>query len=106
MLSSCRQCSRALALDDLYCPQCGAAHELATLQAVLWLGRKALLGAVPGGLIGAAVLALVAVAGAPLMGSAFGSSKAVAVLSQLGALCGALLGAVWKAVSAWNRRQE
>src|SRR5262249_35278453 len=106
MLSCCRQCSQALALDDFYCSQCGAAHQLATLQAVLWLGCQALLGAVPGALLGAAVLALVAAAETPLTGSASGSPKAVAVLSQLGALCGALLGAIWKAVSAWNRRQE
>jgi hypothetical protein len=106
MLSACHQCSRPLALDDIYCPECGAAHQLATVQAVLWLGRKALLGAVPGGVIGAVVLALVAAAETPLTGSASGSPKAVAFLAQLGAVCGALLGAIWKAVSAWNGRQE
>ena len=106
MLSCCRQCSRALALDHFYCPQCGAAHQLNTSQAIIWLGFKALLGAVPGGLIGAVALALVATAVTRLTGSSSGSPKVVAILAQLGALCGALLGGAYKAVSAWNRRQE
>jgi hypothetical protein len=95
-----------LALDDCYCPQCGAAHQLNNVQAIIWLGYKALLGAVPGGLIGAGVLALAATAVISLTGNSFGSPKAVTVLSQLGALWGALLGATCKAVAAWNRRPE
>jgi hypothetical protein len=79
-------------------------HELTTLQATLWLGRKALLGAAPGALLGAVAMAAMAMIVSPTGSS--GSSKILAVLVQLGALVGAFLGGTAKAMRSWNRRQE
>jgi hypothetical protein len=77
-------------------------HRLKAGEAVVWLGQKAIFGAVAGLIFGAVVMAVVAVV---LNGGFSGPPKTITVLSRLGGLCGAMLGATLKAVYAWNCRQ-
>jgi hypothetical protein len=102
MRSKCRQCTRSITLGAVYCPHCGAVHRLSRGQAAVWLGQRALLGAIAGAIFGAVVMALVAVV---LNGGLSGPFKTITVLARLGGVCGAMLGATLKAVYSWNRRQ-
>jgi hypothetical protein len=104
MKSSCPQCSRMIDLNMVYCPHCGAVHRLNPSEATVWLGRKGLIGAVVGGIVGAVVLGSVVVIPALIRDGSSGSPRALSALAQLGALCGGMLGAVCKAGYEWNRR--
>jgi hypothetical protein len=105
MKSACGQCRRTVALDAVYCAHCGAVHRLSPGHTALWLGQKAVIGAGIGIFIGAAAMGLLAVVLALAHGGLSDSMKTIRVLSGLGAICGGMLGAILKAVHAWNRRE-
>jgi cation transporter-like permease len=105
MKSLCRQCTRAISLDALHCPHCGAFHDLTNSETLVWLLQKALIGGIAGAIAGGVIAALVA-AGLAAMHDTSGSTKTIVTLSQLGMLCGAMLRGTFKAAYNWYRRDQ
>src|SRR5262249_13917669 len=90
----CAQCHQPILTDPIYCPNCGPFQKLSPRQAARWLARHAAIGAGVGLVAGAVAMLPVAVAVSLGGGGFAGFWKTAWILVRLGAVCGAMLGAV------------
>jgi hypothetical protein len=100
---TCSQCQQRISLDVAYCPHCGALQKLNGRQTALRVALKAASGAIVGGIVGTLCLALVAILLA-VGGHGFSRfNKTLSVALPVGALAGAILGCMVRAVHEANR---
>ena len=104
MTFTCTQCHRPIPANPVYCPHCGAFQKLNPIQSALRITHNAVVGGSAGvtaGIVGMVLLSLVLA-----MGSGFSQfRKRTFLLTQLGAICGGVVGATFMGMYEWTRRQ-